>query len=269
MNNHFFIGYAGNKRQEVKLIFEKIKDDINDKEFIIEPFCGTSALSYYISLQYPNKYKYILNDNNPFLIQLYNSCKDDNLLNDICNKLNDVYDISQNKEDYLKVVEKSKTDFISWLYINLVYNMRPGLFPPKNRLIKKERLSKIKHSPIINFLKKENIIISCGNWDDIFNEFKNNNKAFIFFDPPYLSSCNEYYMCPKINIYEYFNDNNIAQFKAVIYFCLENIWIIKLLFKGYEYIIYDKRYEPTKKKTSHILIKNKLNKNYLNIKNNI
>ena len=43
---------------------------------IIEPCCGTSALSYYISLQHPKKFKYILNDLNKQLIELYTIMKD-------------------------------------------------------------------------------------------------------------------------------------------------------------------------------------------------
>ena len=62
--NHFFIPYFGNKRKETPLIYEKTKHELNDITTIIEPFCGSCAFSYYISLQHPKKYKYILNDNN-------------------------------------------------------------------------------------------------------------------------------------------------------------------------------------------------------------
>ena len=64
MKNHFIISYAGNKRQESNYIYEYIKDKLNDIEYIIEPFCGSSALSYYLSTLYPHRFKYILNDNN-------------------------------------------------------------------------------------------------------------------------------------------------------------------------------------------------------------
>jgi site-specific DNA-adenine methylase len=256
MKNHFIISYFGNKREEVKLIYESIKNNIEDKEFIIEPFCGSSALSYYISLQHPNKYTYVLNDNNQFLIKLYNICKDDNLLNNLCEKLNEMYDIAQNKEDYLKISKKSKDDYICWLYIHLFYCIRPGLFPT-TKIIKKERINNIKKAPIINFLKTEKIEISCDDWKNIYNKFKDNKKAFMFFDPPYLSSCNSHYMCPDVNIYENFYNNNICLLDSTIYLCLENIWIIKLLFKDYQKIIYDKMYQPSKKNTSHILVLNK------------
>jgi site-specific DNA-adenine methylase len=56
-NNHFVISYAGNKRKEVEKIYENIKDKLDDIDNIIEPFCGTSALSCYISQQHPKKFK--------------------------------------------------------------------------------------------------------------------------------------------------------------------------------------------------------------------
>jgi site-specific DNA-adenine methylase len=41
---------------------------------IVEPFCGTS-MSYYIHTLHPLEFKYILNDNNQHLIELYNILK--------------------------------------------------------------------------------------------------------------------------------------------------------------------------------------------------
>ena len=46
MRNHFIIPYIGNKREEVETIYNNIKNYIDDKKIIIEPFCGTSAVSY-------------------------------------------------------------------------------------------------------------------------------------------------------------------------------------------------------------------------------
>jgi len=51
--NHFFIPYAGNKRSEVERIYESIKDKLDDIEYVVEPFCGTSAFSFYMSLKHP------------------------------------------------------------------------------------------------------------------------------------------------------------------------------------------------------------------------
>ena len=62
MTNHFIFTYLGNKRNEFKHI-NNVMDDIDNYDTIIEPFCGTSAISFNIWLKHPNK-KFILNDNN-------------------------------------------------------------------------------------------------------------------------------------------------------------------------------------------------------------
>jgi hypothetical protein len=71
MKNHFFFSYSGNKRDEVETIHEALKNNLNNITTIIEPFCGSSAFSFYIASLYPGRFNYILNDNNKYLIELY------------------------------------------------------------------------------------------------------------------------------------------------------------------------------------------------------
>ena len=73
MKNHFIIAYPGNKRQEVEIIYKNL--DFNNITTIIEPFCGSCALSYYISTIHPKKYKYILNDLDHYLTPFMTSKK--------------------------------------------------------------------------------------------------------------------------------------------------------------------------------------------------
>jgi len=256
MNNHFLFPYFGNKRQEVKRIYDEIKNNINDVEFIVEPFCGTSALSYYISLQHPQKYKYVLNDNNKFLIELYDIAKDEIKLNKLVDDLKIIYnDVYNDKNKYKNICMNAKNDLKSYIFINIYYNIHPGIFPT-NKQIKIDRFDKMLKSPIINFLRTENIIFSCSDWFDIYDKYKIKN-SLIFFDPPYLSSCNDYYFNKSINIYEYLFNNDIDNENCFISLCLENIWIIKLLFKDKQIIEYEKKYmNHNKKKTTHIIIKN-------------
>ena len=61
MKNHFIFSYVGNKRNEIAEIYKHI--NFEGIETIIETNCGSSAMAYYISVQNPNRYKYILNDN--------------------------------------------------------------------------------------------------------------------------------------------------------------------------------------------------------------
>ncbi len=49
MASHFIYSYSGNKRNEFKYI-EKVIDNIDAYDNIIEPFCGSSAISFNIWL---------------------------------------------------------------------------------------------------------------------------------------------------------------------------------------------------------------------------
>ena len=90
MKNHFIFSYFGNKRSEVDIIYNIIKDTLNDIDTIVEPFCGSSAMSFYISTQHPKKFKYILNDNNKILMDIYHLMKDPEKLKIVIENLNKI-----------------------------------------------------------------------------------------------------------------------------------------------------------------------------------
>jgi site-specific DNA-adenine methylase len=249
MKNHFFFPYAGNKRNEIPFIYDNIKDKLNNIDTIIEPFCGTSACSFYISLKNPKKYKYILNDNNKFLIDLYNICKDDEKLDKFTVDLNKKVK-NLNKEEYDKIAKEN--NLLSWFIINKIYCIRPGMY----RLNYKPKEYNLKECPIYNFIKNENIEFKNLDAVKIIEEYKNNENSLIILDPPYMQLCNDFYLDASVNIYEYLLHNNINNMKSKIILILEKIWIVQLLFKDNNFIEYDKTYETTKKKTKHILITN-------------
>lgn len=257
MKNHFFIPYFGNKRKEVEEIYNEVKDSLTNIKFIIEPYCGSSAFSYYIWLNNKdNDLTYVLNDNNKMLIDLYNISKSPEKFEILYNSIIDIQRATTNKQLYDKVFKNSVEDLASWIYVNKVYCIRAGLYPLK-KTYTEESFNAFKNAPIIEFLRNAKIIISDKEAIEVYNEYKGNDKALIFLDPPYLVSCNSFYNNPKVNVYEYLFDNEIMKEKALIVLCLENIWIIKLLFKGKKMITYDKTYSSSKKKTEHVIIINK------------
>lgn len=90
----------GNKRGEYKYLKDYLGDDINKYNTIIEPFCGSSAISFNL---WKDGYKdklYILNDNDNDLIQIYNLIKTENP-DDILIELNKILDRIPNKEIYI------------------------------------------------------------------------------------------------------------------------------------------------------------------------
>jgi len=262
MKNHFFFPYTGNKRTEVEKIYDSIKDKMENIKCIIEPFCGSSALSYYIWLNNKEKnYKYILNDNNEKLIELYKIVKDEKKFNELFDKLNKIVDkifsyeeFEKRKEEYKKNVNKE--DLLGYCLKNRVFQRVPGLFPSINENFRK-RTHLFINAPVIDFLRNANIEFYNKSGLDIYKEYCNKPENLIFLDPPYLLTCNSLYENPIMDIYEYLVDNDIENNKALIVLCLENNFIIKLLFKKYNSLTYQKRYENNHKKTEHVIILNK------------
>ncbi len=255
--NHFYIPYYGNKRGEVEKIYNSFKDDIDKYNTIVEPYCGTSAFSYYVWLNNKDKnIQYILNDNNKKLIDLYNISKDEEKFKLLYNSLIKLQEQTTNKEKYLEIVKNSDNDLLSYIYVNKVYSIRPGLYPI-NKKFNIDSWKAFLNAPIIDFVRNAKITFLNKDAIEVYNEYKSNEKALIFLDPPYLISNNSWYNDPKINIYEYLFENDIIKEKALIILCLENNWVIKLLFKDKKSITYDKKYQTSKKDTEHIIILNK------------
>ena len=256
--NHFMIPYYGNKRTECKIIYDNL--NFEGVETIVEPFCGTSAISYYISTLHPLKYTYHLNDNNPLLIELYNIAKDEDKYKLFIDELTDLRTQLTDKIKYDALDFKTLK---GWIYKHKIYSIKPGIFP-LNTTQSPDIFNKMLKAPMIHFLRTENIIITNDCGIKILNDYKDNDKALVFLDPPYLQASNYFYTNSDVNIYEYLYKNPIINFKCKLYLCLELVWIIKMLFDKYEIIEYDKTYSvisylsKKKKKVIHGLILNVL-----------
>lgn len=262
--NHFVFSYFGNKRQECKFIYDNIEDTLKEVKTIIEPYCGSSAISYYISIKQPKKFKYILNDNDENLIKLYKLMKDndekeitnfENTFNELINNFNS-YDNDNDRKPYYESIKKYN-NLCSYLFTHKYYAIRFGLYPPMTKINKIKPFKFIDY-PIYHFLINEDVEILNNDALDLFKDFKDKGKDnFIILDPPYMALNNDLYSNKSVNIYEYLYYNNIDNMNSNIILVLENMWIIKLLFKdNNKSDEYDKKYMSNKKKTKHIIIKN-------------
>jgi site-specific DNA-adenine methylase len=251
--NHFFFGYCGNKRQEVDHIYNALQPCLNSIDTIVEPYCGTSAVSFYIALKHPKKFTYILNDNNVMLIKLYEVAKDEQKFNDLILSLNETM-IGIDKAKYKSLDNNSLEGFIIH---NKIFNIQPGLFP-LNYIHKPEPFNFLRDVPIVQFLRNENVILQCGDALTLFSRYKNETNVLQFVDPPYVSADNSTYKSPDTNIYEALFHQNIDSMDSKICLCLANNWIIKLLFQhNHQNEEYDKQYQnSTKRKTKHIVVYN-------------
>ena len=269
MKNHFFFSYAGNKREEVEHIYNKL--DLNNIETIVEPFCGSCAVSYYIWSQNKDKnYKYILNDLDNNLISLLRLIKDGNykdVEDDVNKKREEILtcedDMDKAKKIYLEYVKNGKIN--GYLLGRRYYSMRCGTFPLNefNKLNKKLDLSSY---PMYEFITTADIELYNQDANKFIDKY-DNDKSFIFLDPPYIASSNNFYSTDTgeniANIYEILFYKKLSNFKCNIMICHENNWLFKILFNDYinnDDDEYSKKYYNTikgkHKKTTHICIKN-------------
>lgn len=242
--NHFIFGYAGNKRNEVQRIVDKL--DLNNITTIVEPFCGSSALSYFMAIKEPNKYKYILNDINKNLIEIYNILKDEGETLIFEKKINDI--LSQegfDKQKYLQVIKHN--DIVSYFIGSKVKQIRYGLFP----LNYKYKYIDLNNHIFTHFLRTENIEMTNIDAIDVVEKYKDDHNALIYLDPPYLSMCNQFYDDKRnLNIYEYLYNHDFVH--SNIYTTLEKHWLVDLIFNKYIKLDdYGKTYQPTKNKVTH------------------
>jgi site-specific DNA-adenine methylase len=255
MKTHFIFPYVGNKREEVEKIYEILSKhiDFNSIDTIVEPYCGSSALSYYISTLHPKKFNYVLNDNDKNLIDLYKILSDDVKVKNFISNVNDLCFDKQNnfitKQQYLNLTS-SNDDVYAYFIKHKYHKMRPGLYPPGN--VKPVDISKFLDIPIMNFLRTEKI--SFQNIDAIDAiKFYNQKNNLILCDPPYLSANNDFYFNGNVNIYEWLHENHSSLYNTA--FILENNWIIKLLFKDVKNKeTYKKNYRCfNKRKVDHVV----------------
>lgn len=258
MKNHFIHSYVGNKRNETQKFLNEIKLD-NIKN-IIEPFCGTSAISFSIWLEHKDKFNYYLNDSDKKLIDTYNLMKNETI-EDIENKINEYSKNIKYKDDWLFALKNNDTTIYSYIFYKRFSSMgRYGFYPNDKKNIYNFKITK-ETREFIEFIKQPYVHITHGDWLEVFSTFKNNEQSLIMFDPPYIMACNDFYSDRKLNVYQYFHDNKMEFMKAHIYFILEDHWILRMLFANNNILLkYGKKYELSKKSANHLIIYNKFNK---------
>lgn len=259
MKNHFIIPYSGNKRQEVETIHESL--NLDGIETIIEPFCGTSAMSFYLSQLYPKRFKYILNDLDENLMELYAVMKDETKYNELVEKIKEYHDfvfkndLDENgkKERYKNI--KLMNNLSSWVFINTYYTIMAGLFPASGG---RKKIRDYNNIPVINFLRNEDIEFKCEDALNIVKKYKDDKSVLIFLDPPYLNSDNSFYKHRGLEIYPYLYETKLNTLKSSIYLVVNLIEPIRNMFEEYFVKTYSKKYDRTKhKNVEHVIISNK------------
>lgn len=260
IKKYFYFPYIGGKSKEIRYITDLI--DIKKYTTIIEPFCGSSAFSYYY-YNINNKLKFHINDINEELI---------NFLLDIRKKtfrpyiefINNNYEHGKTtKEQYNKI--SKGTDLYAYIFRNKIYGNRPNLFPNIKRKMRKPNYED--YEDLDNFYMNKNVKITNKDYKEVLEKYKNDVKALIFLDPPYYVSYNQkYYDNGKgfggnvNNKIEYedstreykFIREALKNYKCKIIFIINETEIMREYFKDYYLKSYDLTYQMTKKKSKQI-----------------
>ena len=250
MKNHFYIAYSGNKREEVERLYEAI--DFTDITTIIEPFCGSCAMSYYISTK-KEGLKYILNDNNPHLKDMYEIMVDDDKIKKFENDYNNLF-IDMDKDKYKELVKQEGV--LYWFLANKYYKIRPTMYPDDGR---RSKTINLKSFPIYNFFKTNDITFLTTDGLELYKKYNNCKNNLILLDPPYINSWNKLYKSPTLNIYDYLKNNNIDNCNSYVILIVENISKIQELFSNNKILTtYNKMYKMGRQKqTEHVIISNR------------
>ena len=200
------LGCFGNKKRECKKYFlDIIKNNIDDDCIFVEPFCGSASVSYLV-YNNTNIKKFHINDLDKLRIDFYNNMKDEDKRNELYKIENDISEKGQ--EEYYKYVDKTKlkTDYWSYIIGNRIYGFMNGLFPTTKKIIIKPIPDK--WIELFNISK-----ITNQDWKEIMEQYKDNEKAFIYLDPPYLNSFNGKYTQYNLTA----DENNIIIDNTKIY----------------------------------------------------
>lgn len=267
-NKNFYYSYAGGKSKELKYIdkyFDLLKFDT-----IIEPFCGSCSFSYNCFKKDSSK-KYVINDIDTKLVGILNDIKINTSKKyfDFC-KLN--YTKDTTKEHYNNIVKQDSLE--SHFYKSKIYTLRQGLMPIKyiNFDLEHENYKKLD-----SFFMSNNVEINNVDYKDIIEQYKNDDRAFIFLDPPYFLSCNQFYATKgkgfegcDISKKEYIDPtaeyiyirNALQHYKCKIIMIINDCELLRDYFRDFYKESYDKTYQITKKKSKHMVVSNIINKVY-------
>ena len=218
-------------------------------ETIVEPFAGSFAVSkYYVKNIFGGSIH--INDLDKTLIYIYKNYKEYiKLRNEIQNDLLDwIINKVCTKDQIIEIKKKKYNEILINEYIKN-FIIRGGL----HKSLKSKKYSTIEQ----NILDKSTI--TNNDYRVIFDQYKNDEKAFLFLDPPYIFSDNSSYTGMD-------NDDNTDMLyiikiymdtcKCKVMLIINDLKIIRYIYGDYVKGQYDKIYQLTHRKSRHLIITN-------------
>ena len=259
------LGCIGNKRNELKLLIPIIEKQITTDTIFVEPFCGSSIVSFNVFKKLNKNIEFHINDIDDIRIQFYKNMN----LETERNKLYKLEkEIVEKGSDFYYSITRGKDEYLKYIISKRINAFRQGLYPTTKKIILHEISDNWKE-----FLNKT--IITNEDYIEVLNKYRDNENAFLYLDPPYMDSFNSCYSKYQHNTHdEDFKiiDNTemyikfldiLKNGKCKILFSINDCALTNYLYKDYIKESYNHKYntsyvdqKKTKKNTNVLIITN-------------
>lgn len=254
--------YKGSKRMDIKYFVDYLPINITH---IVEPFGGSGYLSLYL-FSLNNSLKCIINDIDDELINFFNQIKKHP--DEVIDGYNKIIISTFTKLQYgemLKIYKsKNGTDLekaILYLFLNKCHGGQKGMYPLTKNF---KPLDINKYDIFFKWVQNTEFLLE--DYSLILDKYKNNKSYFMFLDPPYFDSFNQFYLSYNKQITNKTIPDNTKLFidikiflekaKCKAMLIINKNAITEYIYKNFIVGEYDKLYQATKKRTVHYILTN-------------
>ena len=178
------LGCMGNKKNELKLLLPIIEPQITTSTIFVEPFCGSSIVSFNVFKQINKNIDFHINDLDPLRINFYKNMTKEEERQKLYKLEKEI--VEKGAEFYYSIVRGKDDDYLKYVISKRIHSFRHGLYPTNKNIILHEITDNWKE-----FFNKSTI--TNIDYLDILNKYKDNENAFLYLDPPYMDSFNAGY----------------------------------------------------------------------------
>ena len=264
------LGCMGNKKNELKLLLPIIEPQITKDTIFVEPFCGSSIVSFNVFKKINKDIEFHINDLDQTRIKFYKNMTVEKERDELYKIEKEI--VEKGAEFYYNIV-RGNDDYLKYVISKRIHNFRNGLFPTNKKIIIREISDNWKE-----YFNKA--IITNQDYLNILDKYKDNENAFLYLDPPYMDSFNAGYgtyqnkthdedlkIIDNTEMYIKFLDL-LKNGKCKILFSINDCVLTNYLYKDYIKETYKHKYQTTYLNIENLNIgKTKKNTNVLVISN--
>ena len=121
----------GNKRNELKLLLPIIEPQITTSTIFVEPFCGSSTVSFNVFKKINKNIEFHINDLDHLRIKFYKNMT----IEEERNKLYKLEkEVLEKGSDFYYSIVNGEDDYLKYVISKRIYQFRSGLYPTTKKL---------------------------------------------------------------------------------------------------------------------------------------